>query len=124
VTLADALDNLAPRKGTAPDEAAAARLEMTSTHADVQTGPRAEPIVCVSDWDGVLRHFGLDPAEFEIVDDTVRMSRWQQSKGLEDGTRSTIWLHSYSARFRRVTDRMPVADVEAHVVATEEPTRK
>jgi hypothetical protein len=115
VSLADALNNLEPRprKGTAPDEAAAARLEMTSTHADVQTGPRAEPIASVADWDGVLRHFGLDPAEFEIADDTVRMSRWQQSKGLEDGTRSTIWLHSYSARFRRITDRLPAADVEA-----------
>jgi hypothetical protein len=115
--LGDALDGLgipAPRKGTSPDEAAAARLEMTSTHADVTTGPLEAPLVAVSDWEGVLRHFGLDPAEFEIVDDTVRMSRWQQSKGLEDGTRSTVWLHSYSARFRRISHRLPAADVEAH----------
>lgn len=114
MSLADSLDELEPRRGTAPDEAAAARLEMTSTHADVQTGPRTEPIVAVSDWDGVLRHFGLDPLEFEIVDDTVRMSRWQQSKRTEGGDRDVVWLHAYSARFRRVTNRLPEADVEAH----------
>lgn len=115
MSLSDALDDLEPRprKGTSPDEAAAARLEMTSTHADVQTGAVASPIVSVGDWDGVLRHFGLDPAEFRVVGDSVRMSRWQQSKGLEDGTRSTIWLHSYSARFQRVSGAVAESDVEA-----------
>lgn len=118
MSLADALDDLGPgvvrRKGTSPDEAAAARLELTSEHADVQTGPMASPIVAVTDWDGVLRHFGLDPLEFEIVDNTVRMSRWQQSKRTDSGDRDVVWLHAYSARFRRVVNRMPEADVEAH----------
>ena len=98
---------------TGPDAAAAKwQLVLTSEYADVTTGGVEQPIVSVSDWDGVLRHFGLDPAEFTVVDNTVRMSRWQQSKGLEDGTRSTVWLHAYSARFARITDRLPDADLE------------
>ena len=57
---------------TAPDVAATSwQLVLTSEHADIVTGALDTPIVTVSDWDGVLRHFGLDPTEFEIVDDTV-----------------------------------------------------
>lgn len=93
-------------------QAQAARVTLTSEHADVETGP-IEPITSVSDWDGVLRMFGLDPAEFQIVDDTVRMSRWQQSKRTDSGDRDVAWLQSYSARFKRVTDRLPQADVDA-----------
>src|SRR5690606_33837015 len=37
----------------------------------------------------------------ESVDDTVRMSTWQQSKGLDDGTRDIVQLYSYSARIKR-----------------------
>lgn len=115
LSLGDALDGLGRRPTPAPHEAAAWKLEMTSEHADVRTGALERgPVLDASDWDGILRHFALDPAEFEIADDTVKMSSWQQSKGLEDGTRSTVWLFSYSARFRRVTDRLPDADVEAH----------
>lgn len=55
----------------------------------------------LTDWAHVFEKFGLDPAEFTIVDDTVRMSVWQQSKGLEDGTRDIVNLYSYRARFRR-----------------------
>ena len=89
---------------TAPDVAATSwQLVLTSEHADIVTGALDTPIVTVSDWDGVLRHFGLDPTEFEIVDDTVRMSRWQQSKRLENGDRDLIWLTSYKARFRRLS---------------------
>ncbi|MGL5816660.1 MAG: hypothetical protein ACRCYR_03785 [Phycicoccus sp.] len=80
----------------------------------MSTGAVEAPIVAVSDWDGVLRHFGLDPGEFEIADDTVRMSRWQQSRRTDDGDRDMVWLHSYKARFRRVANRLPDVDVEAH----------
>src|SRR4051812_8082206 len=107
-SLAAGLDALAdantarPRRAvTAPDQAAAAwQLTLTSDHADVTTGALDAPIVEVSDWDGVLRHFGLDPALFEVVDDTVKMSRWQQSKRTETGDRDVVWLHAYKARFR------------------------
>ena len=53
------------------------------------------------DWSRIFAIFQLDAAEFEVVDDTVRMSTWQQSKALEDGTRDIVQLYSYSARFRR-----------------------
>lgn len=87
---------------TSPHAAAQAwQVVVDGAGADVTTGPLLEPITRVSDWDGVLRHFGLDPAEFEVVDDTVRMSKWQQSKRTEDGDRDVVWLHSYKARFRR-----------------------
>lgn len=62
---------------------------------DVQT---EEP---VTDWTRVFERFNLDPAAFDIVDDTVRCSTWQQSKALDDGTRDVVQLYSYRARFRR-----------------------
>lgn len=55
----------------------------------------------LTDFSDIFRQFGRDPEHFVIVDDTVRMRSWQQSKGLEDGTRSTVTLYSYSARFRK-----------------------
>ena len=57
----------------------------------------------LTDWSDIFARFNRDPAEFIIADDTVRMSTWQQSKGLEDGTRDIINLYSYSARFTRKT---------------------
>jgi hypothetical protein len=53
------------------------------------------------DWSRVFAIFQLNPDEFEVADDTVRMSTWQQSKGLDDGTRDIVQLYSYSARFKR-----------------------
>jgi hypothetical protein len=58
------------------------------------------------DWSRIFDMFGLDPAEFEVIDDTVRMSTWQQSKRTESGDRDVAQLYSYSARFRRVTREM------------------
>ena len=55
----------------------------------------------ITDWTHVFEKFGLDPEEFTIVNDTVRMSVWQQSKRLENGERDIINLYSYKARFRR-----------------------
>lgn len=102
---------------TPPDRAGKAwRMEMTPDHADLETGSVDEGIraaAAAGDWSGVLRHFGLDPAEFVVVDDTVRMSSWEQSKRLENGDRDTVWLYSYRARFKRVTERLPEADVRA-----------
>jgi hypothetical protein len=54
-----------------------------------------------SDFSRVFRIFQQDPDEFEIVDDTVRMSTWQQSKATDDGVRDLVQLYSYSARFKR-----------------------
>lgn len=55
----------------------------------------------VTDWTHIFQRFNLDPNIFEVVDDTVRSSTWQQSKALEDGSRDIVNLYSYSARFRR-----------------------
>lgn len=55
----------------------------------------------VTDWTHIFQRFNLDPEIFEVVDDTVRSSTWQQSKALEDGSRDVVNLYSYSARFRR-----------------------
>ncbi|WP_332645062.1 hypothetical protein [Aeromicrobium sp.] len=53
------------------------------------------------DFSRIFRIFQLDPDEFEVVDDTVRMTTWQQSKALEDGSRDIVQLYSYGARFKR-----------------------
>jgi hypothetical protein len=62
-----------------------------------------KPLALASDWDAIFRKFNLDPADFIIVDDTVRCSTWQQSKALDDGTRDVVQLYSYRARFARKT---------------------
>lgn len=62
---------------------------------DVQTAER------VTDWAGIFERFNLDPDTFEIVDDTVRMSTWQQSRRTDNGDRDVVNLYSYRARFRR-----------------------
>ena len=91
---------------------------MPKARADVDSGGAQINNVVVNapingDWSTVLALFNLDPAEFEVVDDTVRMSTWQQSARSKDGDRDSIQLYSYSARFRRVTrDMVPVETVK------------
>lgn len=89
------------------------RVTVTADGAELETESTEVEVVAADDWDGVLRHFGLNPEEFCIVDDTVRMSSWQQSKGLEDGSRDVVTLYAYRARFARITGRLPDADVGA-----------
>lgn len=67
----------------------------------------------IIDWTEVFRRFNLDPDVFEVANDTVRMSTWQQSKALEDGTRDLVNLFSYRAQFRRKTaDAITEADLD------------
>ena len=87
-------------------------VEVTAEGGELQTGERSAPIVLASDWNSVLEGFGLDPAVFFIVDDTVRMSKWQQSKRLDNGDRDIIWLYSYKARFARKPYTATPLDVE------------
>ena len=89
-----------------------------NVHADggeFETGTLPEPLT--GDWSGVLRGFGLDPDLFEVADDTVRMSKWQSSKRLENGDRDLIWLYSYKARFKRRTQPL-MADVDLEMFRT------
>ena len=88
-----------------------ARADVDSAGAQINNVVVNAPIN--GDWSNVLALFNLDPAEFEVVDDTVRMSTWQQSARSKDGDRDSIQLYSYSARFRRVTrDMVPVETVK------------
>ena len=89
-----------------------ASVEVGQDGGEFQTGEMTAPISLATDWDAVLESFGLDPTVFYVVDDTVRMSRWQQSKRLENGERDLVWLYSYRAKFAR---RIPVgqqADID------------
>ncbi|MEV6219787.1 hypothetical protein [Nocardia sp. NPDC051833] len=74
-------------------------IDVTSDGATVNNVVVNSPVN--DDWTTVFALFNLNAAEFEVVDDTVRMSTWQQSKAADNGTRDAIQLYSYSARFRR-----------------------
>lgn len=63
------------------------------------------------DWSRVFAIFQLNPDEFEVAGDSVRMSTWQSSKGREDGGRDLIQLYSYSARFVRRSKERIAAEV-------------
>lgn len=91
-SLADRLADARPPEPLGHVEVGADGGEFT----DIRT---SEPL---TDWSGVFRQFNLDPELFEIVDDTVRMSSWQQSKRTDSGDRDVVTLYSYRARFRRL----------------------
>lgn len=74
-------------------------IDVTPDGATVNNVVVTSPIL--TDWGPVFKLFNLSADEFDVVDDTVRMTTWQQSKGLDDGSRDTVQLYSYSARFRR-----------------------
>lgn len=85
------------------NEAVKGKISVTPDGAEVNNVVVTSPIN--KDWSGVFALFNLSADEFIVVDDTVRMSTWQQSKRLENGERDTVQLYSYSARFRRVTSQ-------------------
>jgi len=68
------------------------------------------PVQLGEDLSPLVEFFGYDPANFYVVDDTVKMSKWQQSKGNEDGSRDVVWLYSYKARFARIKGPLNVND--------------
>ena len=88
-----------------------ARADMDTDGVTVSDVP--SDVELSGDLSPILEFFGLDPSVFAIVDDTVKVGKWQQSKGYDDGRRDIVWLWSYSARFRRTAERLPAADVDA-----------
>ena len=81
----------------------------------------------VTDWTHIFQRFNLDPAEFAVVNDTVRCGTWQQSKALEDGTRDVVNLYSYRAQFTRkqAEDRIDLPALYAAAKsATPQPVHK
>jgi hypothetical protein len=75
------------------------------------------PVEIGDDWSALLVFFGFDPAVYDVDDDTVKVSKWQQSKGTDDGGRDVIWLYSYRARFRRRAVDLEPDDTDAQVAA-------
>jgi len=92
---------------------AIASIEVTPDGGEFTTGELTKPIELTQDWDNVLRGFGLDPNVFYVVDDTVRMSKWQQSKRTDSGDRDIVWLYSYKARFAKKLPTFAEPDLEA-----------
>jgi hypothetical protein len=74
-------------------------VEFGLSGGELSTGVLEKPVG--TDWSPILISFGLDPAIFEVADDKVRMSKFQQSKRLENGDRDLIWLYAYRATFTR-----------------------
>jgi hypothetical protein len=84
--------------------------ELQQDSVEINTGTLTEPI---TDWDSILLSFGLDPEHFSILDDKVRMSKWQSSKRLENGDRDVIFLYSYRATFvRNKSPKISEEDIE------------
>jgi hypothetical protein len=100
-------------------------IDITSAGAQVNNVVVESPIN--RDWSAIFALFNLDAAEFVVVDDTVRMSTWQQSARTKDGDRDSIQLYSYSARFaRKASNALSDADVDerrARVQAWQLPRR-
>lgn len=100
--------------GTIEYEHTKGRVDLTPEGGEFENVILDAPIEA-DDWTRVFRIFKLNADEFEVVDDTVRMSTWQQSRRTESGDRDLVQLYSYSARFKRKPkQRLPEADVEAH----------
>jgi hypothetical protein len=98
MSLADALEKR--HVGTIEEASIKGRINVGPDGGDFADVTVESPIAD-GDWTRIFTVFRLDPDEFEVVDDTVRMSTWQQSKRLENGQRDTVQLYSYSARFTR-----------------------
>jgi hypothetical protein len=75
----------------------------------------------ITDWDDVFRRFNLDPAAFSVVNDTVRISNWQQSRRLENGDRDVVDLFAYRARFVRKSEAIDLPALYAEVARTKHP---
>jgi hypothetical protein len=79
----------------------------------LSTGAMDRPLDLSTDWSEVLRGFGLDPEIFVVKNDTVRMSKWQQSRRLDSGDRDIVRLYSYRAEFVRRMPDLEEVDVAA-----------
>jgi hypothetical protein len=102
--------SLADHAPVDPEPTNKGTVDVTRDGAQVNNIVVESPIL--DDWSPVFALFNLDAAEFDVVDDTVRMSTWQSSRRTDDGHRDTIQLYSYSARFKRKPEaRLSDADI-------------
>jgi len=83
-----------PSAGDRPD------VRATVTDAGIDIVHDRWPVALEpGDWAPLLAFFGFDPTGYVVVDDTVKVAKWQTSKRLENGDRDVVWLYSYRARF-------------------------
>jgi len=111
-TLTAALDNAPAPRQNGP-AIGSGKIDLTPDGAQLNNVVVDQPVLN-RDWSAVFNLFNLDARDFDVVDDTVSMSTWQQSKRTEDGSRDGIQLYAYSARFRRIT----AARIDPEVVQT------
>lgn len=107
---------------TAPSRLAALATPTVSEKAGrVEYGPDGGEFTDVqttaplTDWTHVFERFHLDPDEFTIVGDTVRVSHWQQSARTPDGDRDVVDLYAYRAKFERKTQYIDQPTIESMV---------
>ena len=102
--------SLSDREPDAPAESAGkCSIDLDPTGATVNNVVVDKPVA--DDWSHVFAIFGMSADAFSVVGDTVRCSTWTQSARAADGSRDSIQLFSYSARFTRRTDDDLPADV-------------
>ena len=109
-----------PQPGPDQDEGVIkGTAEVTSTGVTFQ-GVELVNFNCqtAKDWTPIFEIFQLDPNEFMVVDDTVKIGTWQQSKRLENGDRDTVQLFSHSARFKRLS-KSAISDEQRAVWRTD-----
>jgi len=103
---------------TTPVDSDAPRARGRSAEADADgitlySGPLDEPITAETGWHPVMRLLGIgDPEDFFVVEDTVRMSTWQQSARSEAGDRDSVQLYAYSCRVKRKSAEIKLAESE------------
>jgi len=77
-------------------------VSITGDEGELSVGVGQIPVELDGDFAPLLEFFGLSSKTFRVMDDTVRVSKWQSSKRTEDGDRDVVWLWSYKARFARI----------------------
>jgi hypothetical protein len=108
----DTLGVALEREDPEPDEWQQASVIVTSEGGTFSTGALDRPLDLSTDWNEVLVGFGLDPEIFAVEGDSVAMSKWQQSRRLDNGDRDIVWLYSYRARFTRKRPDIEPEDIE------------
>ncbi|MET0489089.1 MAG: hypothetical protein ABW143_02540 [Acidimicrobiales bacterium] len=91
------------RLGDAPESTGEPKVRAEQDSTGLTLYHDSWPVELGEDWTPLLEFFGFDPERFEVEDDSVKVGKWQQSKGHKDGSRDVVWLYSYRARFRRRT---------------------
>lgn len=102
MSIADNLSTPPGRKHPA-EQLGAGRVDVDNDGATITGATVAESYEARGNFDHVFALFNLDPAAFDVADETVRCTTWQQSKALDDGSRDIVQLYAYSFRARRRT---------------------